>query len=65
MFKGFEQQRIRANGVEIELVKGGGGPSLLLLHGHPQTHVIWHRIAEQLTATSRKACRITAIIRSA
>lgn len=27
---------------------GGSGPGLLLLHGHPQTHVIWHRVAEQL-----------------
>ena len=48
MFAGFEHQRIRANGIDIALVKGGSGPPLLLLHGHPQTHVIWHRIAPQL-----------------
>ena len=50
MFTGFEHQRIRANGIDIALVKGGSGPPLLLLHGHPQTHVIWHRIAEALAA---------------
>jgi haloacetate dehalogenase len=48
MFKGFEKQRVSVNGIEIELVKGGTGPGLLLLHGHPQTHAIWHKIAEQL-----------------
>src|SRR6185295_16306494 len=48
VFAGFERQRIRANGVEIPLVKGGRGPPLLLLHGHPQTHAIWHKIAEPL-----------------
>ena len=48
MFAGFESHRIRANGIEIAGVKGGSGPPLLLLHGHPQTHVIWHRIAGRL-----------------
>ncbi|MFM7003129.1 MAG: alpha/beta fold hydrolase, partial [Limnohabitans sp.] len=27
---------------------GGSGPPLLLLHGHPQTHAIWHRVAPEL-----------------
>jgi len=48
MFTGFEERRIRANGLEIALVRAGTGPALLLLHGHPQTHAIWHKIAEQL-----------------
>jgi haloacetate dehalogenase len=50
MFAGFEKRRIRANGIEINLLHGGKGPALLLLHGHPQTHVIWHKIAEQLAS---------------
>jgi pimeloyl-ACP methyl ester carboxylesterase len=29
-------------------VNGGDGPPLLLLHGFPQTHVIWHKVAELL-----------------
>src|SRR6185369_1031220 len=48
LFAGFERQRLRVNGVEIPLVRGGRGPPLLLLHGHPQTHAIWHKIAEPL-----------------
>src|SRR5579864_5773362 len=48
MFAGFEKRCVRANGTEIVLVHGGTGPALLLLHGHPQTHAIWHKIAEQL-----------------
>ncbi|OCR25950.1 alpha/beta hydrolase [Pseudomonas syringae] len=48
MFTGFHKDTRQVNGVEISYRKGGAGPGLLLLHGHPQTHVIWHKIAEQL-----------------
>jgi haloacetate dehalogenase len=48
MFDGFETRRLGVNGTEIHLVIGGSGPPLLLLHGYPQTHVIWHRIAPSL-----------------
>ena len=48
MFEGFRRELIRANGVEIHAVVGGEGPPLLLLHGYPQTHVIWHKIAPAL-----------------
>ena len=48
MFTGFEAHRVRTNGVEINLALGGTGPALLLLHGHPQTYVIWHKVANQL-----------------
>lgn len=48
MFDGFIRKRILANGVEINLVQGGAGPPLLLLHGHPQTHAIWHKVAGAL-----------------
>ena len=48
MFEGFEKRRLAVNGVEIALVHGGGRPGLLLLHGHPQTRAIWHKIADQL-----------------
>ena len=48
MFEGFRREFIQANGVEIHAVVGGDGPPLLLLHGYPQTHVIWHKIAPAL-----------------
>nr|WP_295708220.1 alpha/beta hydrolase [uncultured Halomonas sp.] len=48
MFAGFEKQTRRVNGVDIAYRVGGSGPALLLLHGHPQTHVIWHKVAGTL-----------------
>ncbi|MGH6920121.1 MAG: alpha/beta fold hydrolase, partial [Geminicoccaceae bacterium] len=48
MFEGFEHQRIEANGVAVNLRTGGNGPPLLLLHGNPLTHVMWHKIAPRL-----------------
>ena len=48
LFPGFKRQRIRTRGAAINFVRGGIGPPLLLLHGYPQTHVIWHKIAPEL-----------------
>ena len=48
MFEGFETRRAKANGVKIHYRKGGEGQPLLLLHGYPQTHVMWHKIAPGL-----------------
>lgn len=48
MFEGFASARIRTSGAEINLRHGGKGPPLLLLHGYPQTHVMWHKIAPRL-----------------
>ncbi|MBT5266085.1 MAG: alpha/beta hydrolase [Rhodospirillaceae bacterium] len=48
MFEGFEQKRIAASGTEINLVIGGDGPPVLLLHGYPETHVMWHKMAATL-----------------
>ncbi|MGM3388738.1 alpha/beta hydrolase [Stutzerimonas stutzeri] len=48
MFAGFTRDESQVNGVRIAYRKGGTGPALLLLHGHPQTHVIWHKVADQL-----------------
>jgi len=45
MFEGFEQQQIKTSETTINLVKGGSGPPLLLLHGYPQTHTMWHKVA--------------------
>ncbi|WP_280152142.1 alpha/beta hydrolase [Piscinibacter sp. XHJ-5] len=49
LFPGFVPHRISTEpAVEIHALVGGSGPPLLLLHGHPQTHAIWHRVAPAL-----------------
>jgi haloacetate dehalogenase len=51
LFPDFEQHRIDVgDGIEIACVVGGSGPPLLLLHGHPQTHAIWHKVAPALAS---------------
>ncbi len=47
-FPGFERRRIATDGAEINAVVGGSGPPVLLLHGYPQTHVMWHLVAPRL-----------------
>ncbi len=42
---GFTHDRVKTSGAEINLVRGGDGPPLLLLHGAPQSHVSWHKVA--------------------
>jgi haloacetate dehalogenase len=51
LFPQFDSTLLAVNGVQIKVRIGGSGPPLLLLHGHPQTHVIWHRIAPILANT--------------
>jgi haloacetate dehalogenase len=48
MFPGFARQRIPTRDTEIHLRIGGSGPPVLLIHGYPQTHVTWHKVAPQL-----------------
>jgi haloacetate dehalogenase len=48
MFAGFTTERIAAGDVAVNVCHGGTGPPLLLLHGYPQTHVMWHRTAPTL-----------------
>jgi haloacetate dehalogenase len=48
MLDNFQHSQLQVNGVTINLRHGGKGPPLLLLHGFPQTHVIWHKIADRL-----------------
>jgi haloacetate dehalogenase len=47
-FPGFERRVIATSGADIHTVSGGSGPPLLLLHGSPQTHVMWHKVAPRL-----------------
>jgi haloacetate dehalogenase len=47
-FPGFERRGIETAGATSHTVWGGSGPPLLLLHGSPQTHVMWHKVAPRL-----------------
>ncbi len=48
MFEGFQSKQIETTGATINLVAGGSGPPVLLLHGYPQTNAMWHRVAPRL-----------------
>jgi haloacetate dehalogenase len=48
LFPGFSTLDLPVNGTTIHAVRGGAGPPVLLLHGYPQTHAMWHRVAPQL-----------------
>lgn len=48
MFDGFATARIETGGAIIHAVHGGCGPPVLLLHGFPQTHVMWSAVAPAL-----------------
>jgi haloacetate dehalogenase len=47
-FPGFTVRKIATAGATIHTLVGGSGPPLLLIHGYPQTHVEWHKIAGRL-----------------
>lgn len=53
LFPGWERFDVDAGGVSIRGVAGGSGPPVLLLHGYPQTHAMWHRVAPRLAGRFR------------
>jgi haloacetate dehalogenase len=56
LFPRFTQRKIRTSGASINLVMGGEGPPVLLLHGYPQTHAMWHKVAPQLARDYTVIC---------
>ena len=56
LFPGFAARRIRASGATINLKLGGDGPPVLLLHGYPQTHAMWHKVAPALARDYTVVC---------
>jgi haloacetate dehalogenase len=53
MLDGFETLQVERGGVRINARAAGQGAPLLLLHGHPQTHAMWHRVAPALAQRFR------------
>ena len=60
MFDGFELKRMAGDGAEINLRVGGPDgddvPAVLMIHGYPQTHIIWRHLAPKLAKTHRVVC---------
>jgi haloacetate dehalogenase len=50
MFKGFQRRQIVLGDSNLNVLIGGNGVPVLLLHGYLQTHVIWHKVAPLLAA---------------
>jgi haloacetate dehalogenase len=48
VLESFEAHDVDVNGTRIHAAVGGAGPPVLMLHGYPQTHVMWHRVAPGL-----------------
>jgi haloacetate dehalogenase len=56
LFPGFTRRRVRASGAVIYLVSGGSGPPVLMLHGYPETHAMWHKVAPKLARDYTVVC---------
>jgi haloacetate dehalogenase len=56
LFPGFLHRRIRTSGATINLVCGGTGHPVLLLHGYPETHAMWHKVAPELARDYTVVC---------
>jgi len=56
LFPDFKQRKIRTSGATINLVSGGQGPPLLLLHGYPETLAMWHKVAPALARDYAVVC---------
>lgn len=56
MIAGFTNDRVAAGEVSINLWRGGHGPPVLLLHGYPQTHVMWRHVAVGLAERFTVVC---------
>ncbi len=56
LFDGFRLERIDVGAATLRVRHGGAGPPVLLLHGHPRTHVTWHRVAPLLAGSHTVVC---------
>jgi haloacetate dehalogenase len=56
MFEQFTLEHIDVGAATLRVRHGGDGPPIVLLHGHPRTHVTWHRVAPALAADHTVVC---------
>jgi haloacetate dehalogenase len=56
MFDGFTLEMVQLTQATLRVRHGGNGPPVLLLHGHPRTHMTWHRVAPLLAASHTVVC---------
>jgi haloacetate dehalogenase len=56
LLPGFTERKIRTSGATIHLEYAGEGPPALLLHGYPESHVMWHKVAPQLARDYTVVC---------
>jgi haloacetate dehalogenase len=56
LFPGFAQKTIRTSGARIATEFGGEGPPVLLLHGYPETHAMWHKVGPELARDYTVVC---------
>jgi len=56
MFQVFQLQMIETSRGRIRARTGGQGPAVLLLHGHPRTHMTWGRVADKLASSHTVIC---------
>jgi haloacetate dehalogenase len=55
-FDAFDLQHVAVPDGELRVRIGGSGPPLLLLHGNPQTHAMWHKVAPVLARRFTIVC---------
>jgi haloacetate dehalogenase len=53
---GFGERRVATAAADIAVAVGGSGPPLLLLHGYPETHCCWHKVAPALARSFTVVC---------
>jgi haloacetate dehalogenase len=56
MFDGFALEQVDVGEAVLRVRRGGSGPPVLLLHGHPRTHATWHRVAPLLVGDLTVVC---------
>jgi haloacetate dehalogenase len=56
LFPGFARRKLRTSGATIHVAHAGKGIPVLLLHGYPQTHAMWHKVAPELARDYAVVC---------